>query len=109
MLRDHLAQQNPTSYVIGTDLSKIQPETGLPNVEFIKDDAEEEWLHPNVPSFDYIHLRFVATGFDDPKKVMSQGVSILSPGGWIEYLDVLPDVISEDGSHEGMFIYQYKL
>ena len=40
------AEQNPSSYVIGSDLSAIQPETLLPNLAFTKDDAEDVWVFP---------------------------------------------------------------
>lgn len=40
------ARENPTSQVIGTDLSKIQPdlEDEVPNCAFIKEDAEDPWV-----------------------------------------------------------------
>jgi tRNA G46 methylase TrmB len=43
------AEQNPSSYVIGSDLSAIQPETLLPNLAFTKDDAEDVWVFPRPP------------------------------------------------------------
>jgi trans-aconitate methyltransferase len=93
--------------VLGTDLSKIQPESHPPNCDFIKEDAEEDWVYPNIPGFDYIHLRAVFTAFDDPKKVLRHAWDSLNPGGWIEYQDMYPVVMSHDGSHEGTSMELY--
>ncbi|KAH8655416.1 S-adenosyl-L-methionine-dependent methyltransferase [Xylariales sp. PMI_506] len=102
------AEQNPSSYVIGTDLSSIQPNRGLPNVEFIKADMEEEWVfprpnahqsslgrgnvnsQPNIP-FDYVHLRLMFTCFDDARTVMKHAFSTLACNGWIEFQEIMLD------------------
>lgn len=51
------AKQHPGSRVIGTDLSLIQPDMDgvVPNVEFVREDAEELWVHDEP--FDFIHSR----------------------------------------------------
>lgn len=82
------AQEHPNAKVIGTDLSAIQPANRPENVDFIKDDAEEEWLFPQVPAFDFIHLRLVSSSFDDPRKVMESAINGLGEGGWLEYHDL---------------------
>lgn len=86
------AKLYPESHVIGTDLSKIQPTTEdgierIENVEFVVDDAEQEWVFPQVPHFDYVHCRLVFTCFDHPERVMRNAFDQLRPGGWIEYQD----------------------
>ncbi|KAI0121289.1 S-adenosyl-L-methionine-dependent methyltransferase [Xylariales sp. AK1849] len=95
------AQQNPSAKVVGTDLSAIQPDADKipPNCNFIKEDSEEEWLFPH--KFDYIHLRFVFSCFDDAKRVFQHAVDNLNPGGWIEYHDTCPTMNSMDGNHQG--------
>lgn len=106
-IRDVTAQEHPGSHVIGTDLSKIQP--ALPmvqNCEFVKDDAEEEWLYrtPGTGAkmlFDYVHLRMVFTCFPDNQVVMRHAFENMRPGGWIEYCDLYIDPLSRDGRHEG--------
>lgn len=80
-----LARANPGSYVVGTDLSKIQPEPEVPNCHFEKDDCEETWLWD--PTFDYIHIRQIVTGIRDPKRHFQQVYDHLVPGGWIEIQD----------------------
>ncbi|KAH8666774.1 S-adenosyl-L-methionine-dependent methyltransferase [Xylariales sp. PMI_506] len=97
------AEENPSSYVIGADLSAIQPNRRIPNCEFVKVDIEDDWVfpdpnadHQNCSSghtsscqqniaFDYIHLRLMFSCFDDPRTVMRQAFANLAPGGLIEY------------------------
>ncbi|KAK7936093.1 hypothetical protein PG985_001588 [Apiospora marii] len=79
------ARANPGSYVVGTDLSKIQPQPEVPNCHFEKDDCEEDWLWD--PTFDYIHIRQIVTGIRDPKRLFQQVYDHLVPGGWIEIQD----------------------
>lgn len=81
------AREHPQSHVIGTDLSKIQPEDVLPNVEFIREDCEDQWVFPH--KFDYIHGRMLFSCFDNPRGVMEQAFQSLNPGGWIEYIDAV--------------------
>lgn len=41
--------------------------------------------------------------FDNPQAVISQAFENLAPGGWVEYMEICPDISSFDGSHEGEF------
>ncbi|KAK7959624.1 uncharacterized protein PG986_004478 [Apiospora aurea] len=108
------AQEHPGSHVIGTDLSKIQP--ALPmvqNCEFVKDDAEEEWLYRTPETgtekmlFDYVHLRMVFTCFPDNLVVMRHAFDNMRPGGWIEYCDLYIDPLSRTGRHEGSTVQKF--
>lgn len=51
------AREHPGSTVIGSDLSLVQKGTPPPNCSFVREDAEEPWVHDTL--FDYIHLRLV--------------------------------------------------
>ncbi|KAH8651246.1 S-adenosyl-L-methionine-dependent methyltransferase [Xylariales sp. PMI_506] len=97
------AERFPSSFVIGTDLSAIQPNPNVPNCYFVKDDSEGPWVFPaphpaNTPSctsvcshnilFDYIHLRAIATCFNDTRVVMQHAYNNMKSGGWIEIQDV---------------------
>ncbi|KAH8682047.1 S-adenosyl-L-methionine-dependent methyltransferase [Xylariales sp. PMI_506] len=103
------AEQNPSSYVIGTDLSSIQPKNqSVPNCEFIKTDVEDDWIffHPkpyhqtcgenrsceHKITFDYIHMRLMCTCFNDPRTVMRAIFDNLAPGGWAEFQEVTFDI-----------------
>jgi hypothetical protein len=48
---------HPSSHVCGIDLAPIQPLWVPPNVEFIVDDCEKDWVTRNV---DLAHFRFMA-------------------------------------------------
>ncbi|KAF3019015.1 hypothetical protein E8E14_013185 [Neopestalotiopsis sp. 37M] len=62
------AEQNPSSYVIGSDLSAIQPETLLPNLAFTKDDAEDAWVFPRPPRGSSSTNRAAAEGNSRPEQ-----------------------------------------
>ncbi|KAI1805107.1 S-adenosyl-L-methionine-dependent methyltransferase [Daldinia bambusicola] len=81
------AFQHPESYVIGTDLSPIQPEFLPENCKFEIDDAEDEWTFGE--KFSYIHGRALMSCFDDPAAVVRQGFEHLEPGGFMEFQDGL--------------------
>jgi hypothetical protein len=88
--------------VYGTDLSAIQPHDVVPNCTFLVEDAEEdEWLHGHSHLYDYIHLRFTFSCFDDPKKVVRNCFKNMRPGGWIEYHEAIPMPGSMDDNLAG--------
>ncbi|KAK8030227.1 S-adenosyl-L-methionine-dependent methyltransferase [Apiospora rasikravindrae] len=103
-----IAQEHPECQVIGTDLSKIQPEHPPANLQFLRDDAEEPWEF-GPERFDFIHARYVCTCFDNPKAVMQQAFENLSPGGWVEYCDSTVDVLSMDGSSQVVDVVERKM
>ncbi|GKT41649.1 secondary metabolism regulator LAE1 [Colletotrichum spaethianum] len=47
----------PAASVLGIDLSPIQPGWVPPNVKFLVDDAEDDWL--NGDNFDFVHFRMM--------------------------------------------------
>ncbi|KAF3025586.1 hypothetical protein E8E14_012041 [Neopestalotiopsis sp. 37M] len=92
------ARLYPTANVLGSDLSRIQPEDSKPaNCSFVQEDAEEPWLHPKN-HFDYIHFRLVTTCFDHPQSVIQQAYESLAPGGWIEFHDAGPLLLGAEGT-----------
>ncbi|KAH8674149.1 S-adenosyl-L-methionine-dependent methyltransferase [Xylariales sp. PMI_506] len=100
------AEKYPTSFVIGTDLSKIQPNSAVLNCVFQRDDAEDEWVFRDPLSatpilFDYVHLRMVCTCFDDTRVVMRHAFNNMRPGGWIEFQDATFDITSADPDFQG--------
>ncbi|KAI1854313.1 hypothetical protein JX265_000721 [Neoarthrinium moseri] len=103
------AEEHLDSQVIGTDLSAIQPRLTISNCSFQRDDAEEEiWLFP-VPQnrFDYVHLRFMVTCFDEPRRVMANAFEHLNPGGWIEFQDSIMPILDFNGKAEGTAIERW--
>ncbi|GLI79699.1 hypothetical protein PoHVEF18_008039 [Penicillium ochrochloron] len=58
------AEKFPEAHVIGNDISAIQPTWGCPNLEFIVEDYEAEWLY-KAESFDFIHSRLAFWAYSD--------------------------------------------
>ncbi|KAI1860765.1 uncharacterized protein JN550_011366 [Neoarthrinium moseri] len=101
---------NPTSFVVGVDLSKIQPVPDVPNCLFERMDCEDDWMWSH--RFDYIHIRMIAAAIRDPQRLIRQAFQYLNPGGWIEMGDAYADLLSEDGPDrddrvEGSYLKRY--
>ncbi|POR32790.1 Uncharacterized protein TPAR_07015 [Tolypocladium paradoxum] len=71
----------PSARVCGIDLTPIQPLWVPPNVEFLVDDCEQDWLTRNV---DLVHFRFMAVILKDISGVLERAYESLRPGGWVE-------------------------
>ncbi|CUS10320.1 unnamed protein product [Tuber aestivum] len=88
----------PHAHVIGTDLSPIQPTMVLPNCRFEVDDAELGWTWP-PNHFDFIHSRLLGQSIKNWERFLEQIFHHLKPGGYIELIEHLMDVRSDDGSY----------
>ncbi|RDW66209.1 hypothetical protein BP6252_09844 [Coleophoma cylindrospora] len=89
------AKQHPSAIVLGTDLSRIQPQSVPPNLRFEIKDAEDEWDFEQ--KFDFIHGRALVTCFTDPSHIVRQAYKSLAPGGYFELRDgVMPMEYMED-------------
>ncbi|KAK1510259.1 methyltransferase domain-containing protein [Colletotrichum abscissum] len=86
----------PAAEVLGIDLSPIQPTWIPPNVKFLVDDAEDEWL--NGDDFDYVHLRSVAPALRKLDRVLTQAYEHMKPGAWIEFQELHGQVHCDDGT-----------
>ncbi|OJJ42306.1 hypothetical protein ASPZODRAFT_170261 [Penicilliopsis zonata CBS 506.65] len=93
------ADEFPSTKVIGTDLSPIQPVWIPPNIEFFVDDAESDWTFKKG-SFDFVRACDLGGAIADWAKLLQQTYEHLKPGGWIELLDFAMDLHSENGSPE---------
>lgn len=51
----------------GIDLSPAQPSWAPPNVDFLVDDCEKDWITRNV---DFAHFRFMGTVLKDVPTVL---------------------------------------
>ncbi|EEH44098.2 uncharacterized protein PADG_00387 [Paracoccidioides brasiliensis Pb18] len=92
-----VAEIYPGAHVIGTDLSPIQP-GGIPdNVEFIVDDALQEWTFPES-SVDFIHIRCLGGSIPDWPQLLSQCYKVIRPGGQIELSEARTQLCCDDGS-----------
>ncbi|KAK2747892.1 hypothetical protein FQN55_004769 [Onygenales sp. PD_40] len=92
-----IADIYPSAQVIGTDLSPIQP-GGIPdNVEFIVDDALQEWTFPKS-SFDFIHIRCLGGSIPDWPRLLTQCYETIKPGGQIEVSESRTQLCCDDDS-----------
>ncbi|KAH7018556.1 S-adenosyl-L-methionine-dependent methyltransferase [Microdochium trichocladiopsis] len=86
----------PSAIVTGLDLSPIQPVWIPPNVNFIIDDAEDEWM--NGSAWDLVHCRGMSTTIKDPHKLCQQTFDNLKPGGWMEWQEQHANFLCDDGT-----------
>ncbi|KAI9167115.1 putative methyltransferase tdiE [Paramyrothecium foliicola] len=97
-----VAEHFPSARVIGTDISPIQPHWTAPNVEFRVEDLEDEhrpWTKIYGDA-DLIHVRALLQTLRDPCRLLQRCFENLKPGGWIETHEIIPFVVSDDGTVE---------
>ncbi|KKK12837.1 hypothetical protein ARAM_001180 [Aspergillus rambellii] len=100
-----VADQHPEVEVTGIDLSPTQPLFVPPNLKFVVDDMEAEWLY--TESFDLIHARYLVGALEDPAQVIAQAYKHTTPGGWFEFHEMHTKVRSPDGTHQGTHIANF--
>ncbi|EHK21119.1 uncharacterized protein TRIVIDRAFT_59507 [Trichoderma virens Gv29-8] len=87
----------PSSEVIGTDLSPIQPDMVPPNVNFYVEDSSDPW--ECTDKFGYIHTRLTAGSWCNfEKEIAEQAFQALQPGGWLESQEVEAVFGCDDGT-----------
>ncbi|KAK3493611.1 S-adenosyl-L-methionine-dependent methyltransferase [Neurospora crassa] len=84
----------PMARVRGMDISPVQPVWVPPNVDFLVDDCEQEWLMRG--ELDYAHFRFMAIVLKDLPVVLGHAMEALKPGGWIEFQELNCEVFCDD-------------
>ncbi|KAL6866874.1 S-adenosyl-L-methionine-dependent methyltransferase [Trichoderma novae-zelandiae] len=89
-----MGDRYPSAEVLGLDLSPIQPSWVPPNVKFLIDDVEAEWL--NGDNWDFVHLRNMIPVMRAPVALLRQAYDNIRPGGWVEIQDVDGDVHTDD-------------
>ena len=95
-----VADEFPSAEVVGTDLSPIQPSWIPPNVKFVIDDVEDDWLFSAHEQFDFIHGRGMAGSIRNWGRLFSQCMDNLKPGGWLAMQEYESVVSSDDGGVE---------
>ncbi|KAI9883156.1 MAG: hypothetical protein M1823_005070 [Watsoniomyces obsoletus] len=91
-----MGDEYPSAEIIGNDLSPDQPNMVPPNVRFLVDDIEDEWVEGSP--FDYIHARYLTAAIADWPKLMRQTFAHVKPGGYAEFQDWDIKLFSDDGS-----------
>ncbi|KAJ5360120.1 hypothetical protein N7517_009311 [Penicillium concentricum] len=92
-----IAEKFPNAKVIGNDISAIQPNWVTPNVEFIVEDFESEWLYQKN-SFDFIHARLLAGCVADWSQFFARIFDHVKPGGYFEIQESAVWAWSDDGT-----------
>jgi len=82
---------------VTTDLSPTQPSWVRPNCFFSIDDAELAWTFPDS-HFDFVHIRCLLGSIKDWPALYRQAYEHMTPGGWIQHLDMDLSFISDDGT-----------
>lgn len=100
-----MADDYPNCEVTGIDLSPGQPTLVPPNIKFLIDDAEDEWLYEE--KFDLIHARLMAGCFADWPSFFQKSFDNLEEGGWLELQDYGLPVKSHDNSHLSTDLFQW--
>ncbi|KAK8133311.1 hypothetical protein PG999_001484 [Apiospora kogelbergensis] len=91
-----VGDQFPSAEVLGIDLSPIQPVWLPPNVKFLIDDCEDEWL--NGDGWDLIHFRTMSAVLKNVPKMCEQAFANLRPGGWVEWQELHAWMQCDDGT-----------
>lgn len=93
-----VADEYPSSQVIGIDLSPIQPGWVPSNVQFYIEDADNEWVYTSNESFDLIHTRVMGGSISDWDKFANHAYTHLRRDGWIELHEPQSWIVSDDDS-----------
>ncbi|KAF8463076.1 S-adenosyl-L-methionine-dependent methyltransferase [Kalaharituber pfeilii] len=102
------AGEYPDAYIIGTDLSPIQPQWVPPNVTFEIADMEDPWdLFYKPNTFDYIHIRTLSGAFKDWDAVLLEAMEYLKPGGYVEFQDYGCEAFHTNGIPENSKFDEY--
>lgn len=62
-----VGEKYPSARILGIDLTPIQPGWVPPNVQFLVDDCERDWLSRDV---DLVHFRFMTMVLKDVSTVL---------------------------------------
>ncbi|RSL59645.1 hypothetical protein CEP53_005726, partial [Fusarium sp. AF-6] len=92
------ADEYPSTEVVGTDLSPIQPKWTPPNCLFEVDDFEDEWVYKTP--FDFIHGRELEGCIGNEDQLFRRAFQHLAPGGYIELQAAYTRWLSDDGTAE---------
>lgn len=82
-----MADQFPSSRILGNDLSPVQP-TWIPgNCTFEVDDFNKPWVH-QPSSFDFIFARDIYGSVSNWSRFLSEAFTALTPGGYYESVEM---------------------
>lgn len=91
-----VADQFPSAEITGLDLSPIQPGWVPPNVRFLIDDVEDDWIEGE--DYDFINMRHSCAYLKDVDRLLKNCYDHLNPGGWVEFSDFGGYALCDDGT-----------
>src|SRR5262245_14150944 len=91
------AIEHPSAEVVGVDLSPVQPTLLPANCHFEIDDINLEWTWPDE-YFNYIHVRMLSGSVPDWVEFYQKAFRHLTPGGWVEQIEIGTVARSDDGT-----------
>lgn len=78
-----MADAYPSAEVIGVDFTPIQPHWVPPNLNFVVDDIEQEWVYGS--NFDLVHFRQIFPLLKNPAGVLEQAYQYKPPTFVMKY------------------------
>lgn len=84
-----VGDEYPEADILGVDLSPIQPNWVPPNVRFIVDDFEAEWMD-DPDSFDYVHARHLTAAIRGWPALLAQAYKYAAPTSHRTTTNILP-------------------
>ncbi|KAF5680743.1 phosphoethanolamine n-methyltransferase 3 [Fusarium circinatum] len=91
------ADEHPSTAVVGTDLSAVQPDWVPPNLKFEIDDCTKPWTW-DANTFDFVHMRYLFGAIRDWNALFKEAYNAVKPGGWVESCESEPMTHSDDGT-----------
>jgi len=91
------ADEFPSTKVIGTDISPIQPSWVPPNLSFEIEDCNQTWTF-EADTFDYVHMRYLFGSITDWNALFENAYRVCKPGGWVESYEPTCNAESDDGT-----------
>jgi trans-aconitate methyltransferase len=73
-----VGDEYPSAQILGIDFSPIQPVWVPPNVKFMVDDVESDWLEPEN-FYDLVHARHVTQAFKDFPTLLERAYKSAQP------------------------------
>ncbi|PWW78217.1 S-adenosyl-L-methionine-dependent methyltransferase, partial [Tuber magnatum] len=91
------AERYPDAHVFGTDIAPSKLPWAPPNLDMQLEDIEDDWVFPEN-TFDLIHIRSMAGFVTDWPRLLTQSLTALKAGGYLEFHDFSSPFECEDGS-----------
>ena len=100
-----VAEQYPSSQVLGVDLSPISPDRIPSNCLFMIANIQKDWDYGQT--FDYVHGRYLCAYLNDFPSLFKSIQDSLRPGGWVEFQETVLHFQAIDDTLEGTALQRW--